>query len=273
MFKVVKICALGLLLFSLPSLTSARILTKTGRLQAASDQPIHFRSPTKTDWLITTTEQQGQKKSYVSGIVDFDAKTKKVSQVLYSEAYPFTKPRFAVGKLFKDGTEQAIIGYSEGSGSYLSYKVIAYKNHQAKVILERKGIFSGFCAIEDHKIHETSGHQDTFFTWNGSGFTETKSPVEVMAPVQPNETRITYTIAPNHFVSVSQKNVTLHIGQALSVRRMNTGVVERVMTSGNFWNYTQNGMKAIKTGTTDVTIVPDGYDWNNAAKINVTIVP
>ena len=206
-----------------------------------------------------------------AGLLSYNTKSDSWD-VLYHRDYPGAYPKMQVCQLMTNKLDQVIFSTQEGSGGYLSYQVLAWLNEQPQVLLQRKGIFQGSCRVENHKLIEKMGHQTTVYKWNGNTMVPYETQQEVVESVGSQGIRLTFSITGNT-VYVSQHQVTLKVGQKLQLVRMNRGTRERVLYSGGRnLEFHPDYVTAKAPGQFDISIIPNGYDWKNAAKIQVTVI-
>jgi hypothetical protein len=93
-------------------------------------------------------------------------------------------------------------------------------------------------------------------------------------PYPPNTIHIYFSIDDDNNVTVyPNKQVYLLIGQSLLITRIGRGVSDRIL-------YSDEGIIAVvndrwiarMVGTTIISVIPSGYDWDNVVKIEVTVI-
>lgn len=241
-----------------------------------TQQPVHFLEKDSEEYVVTGVSllknQISSNPEKMVSVISYNKKTNQWVQV-YKEVNPYWNPKVEVCNLLNNNLDQIIISDVQGSGAFLSYKILARVNNQNQIILNRKSIFQGSYRADGREIIEKTGHQSMIIQWNGKFFNEHKTNEEVVQPISAKDIQIQYTISYNHQVSISQSQITLHVGQKLQLRRMNTGGVERVLYQANkAIDFGRDYIVGIAPGNATITIVPDGYDWENAVKIHVIIV-
>lgn len=210
--------------------------------------------------------------SRIVSVISFNKKSNKWDKIYY-ESNPYWYPKVNVVNLLNNKSQQFIISDIQGSGGFLTYKVIGYVDNNFKTLLERKNIFQGnYTITPNNEIIESMGHQDTLIKWHKNMFSIKKLDQEIVSPIGKNDIRLKYTIDDNHHINIPTTNIHLKVGQKLQLQRINTGVPERILYSNNkTLLFKKDYVQAIKPGNTYITIIPDGYDGNNQVIINVNI--
>lgn len=210
--------------------------------------------------------------SRIVSVISFNKKSNKWDKIYY-ESNPYWYPKVNVVNLLNSKSQQFIISDIQGSGGFLTYKVIGYVDNNFKTLLERKDIFQGnYTITPNNEIIESMGHQDTLIKWHKNMFSIKKLDQEVVSPIGKNDIRLKYTIDDNHHINIPTTNIHLKVGQKLQLQRINTGVPERILYSNNkTLLFKKDYVQAIKPGNTYITIIPGGYDSDNQVIINVNI--
>lgn len=210
--------------------------------------------------------------SRIVSVISFNKKSNKWDKIYY-ESNPYWYPKVNVVNLLNSKSQQFIISDIQGSGGFLTYKVIGYVDNNFKTLLERKDIFQGnYTITPNNEIIESMGHQDTLIKWHKNMFSIKKLDQEIVSPIGKNDIRLKYTIDDNHHINIPTTNIHLKVGQKLQLQRINTGVPERILYSNNkTLLFKKDYVQAIKPGNTYITIIPGGYDGDNQVIINVNI--
>ena len=210
--------------------------------------------------------------SRIVSVISFNKKSNKWDKIYY-ESNPYWYPKVNVVNLLNSKSQQFIISDIQGSGGFLTYKVIGYVDNNFKTLLERKDIFQGnYTITPNNEIIESMGHQDTLIKWHKNMFSIKKLDQEIVSPIGKNDIRLKYTIDDNHHINIPTTNIHLKVGQKLQLQRINTGVPERILYSNNkTLLFKKDYVQAIKPGNTYITIIPSGYDSDNQVIINVNI--
>lgn len=210
--------------------------------------------------------------SRIVSVISFNKKSNKWDKIYY-ESNPYWYPKVNVVNLLNSKSQQFIISDIQGSGGFLTYKVIGYVDNNFKTLLERKDIFQGnYTITPNNEIIESMGHQDTLIKWHKNMFSIKKLDQEIVSPIGKNDIRLKYTIDDNHHINIPTTNIHLKVGQKLQLQRINTGVTERILYSNNkTLLFKKDYVQAIKPGNTYITIIPGGYDSDNQVIINVNI--
>lgn len=210
--------------------------------------------------------------SRIVSVISFNKKSNKWDKIYY-ESNPYWYPKVNVVNLLNSKSQQFIISDIQGSGGFLTYKVIGYVDNNFKTLLERKDIFQGnYTITPNNEIIESMGHQDTLIKWHKNMFSIKKLDQEIVSPIGKNDIRLKYTIDDNHHINIPTTNIHLKVGQKLQLQRINTGVPGRILYSNNkTLLFKKDYVQAIKPGNTYITIIPGGYDSDNQVIINVNI--
>ena len=65
----------------------------------------------------------------------------------------------------------------------------------------------------------------------------------------------------------------MKVGETMQLRRLNRGIRERVLYNGQGALTCKDDLfTANKPGTSTITIIPDGYNWDKAVKIVVRVI-
>ena len=210
--------------------------------------------------------------SRIVSVISFNKKSNKWDKIYY-ESNPYWYPKVNVVNLLNSKSQQFIISDIQGSGGFLTYKVIGYVDNNFKTLLERKDIFQGnYTITPNNEIIESMGHQDTLIKWHKNMFSIKKLDQEIVSPIGKNDIRLKYNIDDNQHINIPTTNIHLKVGQKLQLQRINTGVPERILYSNNkTLLFKKDYVQAIKPGNTYITIIPGGYDSDNQVIINVNI--
>jgi len=182
----------------------------------------------------------------------------------------------------------SLVVYSrEGSGSFVTLKVLSYIDNTFKYIVETEPagyshsnvkVGSNFVVIEGW-----SGNQ-TLFYWE-NGLAKTYLAHKKSAVVNSSDIVFKYNILSNGEIELASNKITIKIGDVLHIvvgnNQAELGGV-RILGSqadSEILQYQQSSitthmvLKAINAGTTTMTIIPNGgYDWEHARKITINVV-
>lgn len=263
--------ALGSSLSVMAAGPSESLATLYPDFQVASIQYLDFTDHNRDEAVVTgRIFGHPYEPSHIGAIMAYDDATQGWKPLYVTEKM-YMPVVVSTGRVLPQEEKQVLFREWEGSGSFLHYEVMAWNHGKTEPILTRSQIPQGNALFYDGKILETQYSMDTFYTWNGTQLVRKELPQQL--PVQATH-RITYTIDEDHHVTMSATSLTMKIGDTLQLRRMNRGVGERILTSGDYFDFSQRGvMKAKVAGKTDITMIPDSYDWDHAATITVTILP
>ena len=215
-----------------------------------------------------------KEKNYV-GIISFNLK-KMAWEVVYEERLSSEASlKVTIARLLPDNVDQAIISTRVGSGAFLTYTLIGWVDNQVKLLLKRSSILQGSFVIEGNQLIEKSGHQGISYQWSGQSFVSTPMASENQAPLSVGDVQIEFSIDANENVRVSNMDVILKKGQKLFLRRTNTGKSERILVNGGpeavLKSSPDRSFVGIRSGTTEIKIIPGGYEWSKVSIIKVTV--
>lgn len=130
---------------------------------------IHFSNLTNEEYVLTgeyiPPNSTLSSKRMVS-VISYDEQQKKWLK-LYYESNNYWHPKIGIYNLLRNKLQQIIISDIQGSGRFLSYKVLGYNNNTTQILLENTGIYQGNYRVENSQLIESMGHQDTIYQWNG----------------------------------------------------------------------------------------------------------
>jgi len=207
-----------------------------------------------------------------------------VTVVIYNEAEK--KPFVIYSALFEDSFVEAsfetisrhnqkilIIRGLSGSGRYLHYVVLGYVDGILKILLERNSIYDGSIFISDRKLLEIMGRQGILFEWDGHTMLATQLLMQPIPPRNIFDKVVEYSILTDGTVHIECESIIhMQIGQSLQINRTNTGIVERILYSGNgVLEYINSSATAVRQGTTSIQIIPGGYDWEKALTLTIIV--
>ena len=148
--------------------------------------------------------------------------------------------------------------------------MLAWLNERPQVLLSRSAIFQGNVEIKNGQLIEHMGHQDTVYRWKGKRMMAKELPEEIAVPAGYT---ISFAIGNNGIVYTSQQSLTMKVGETMQLRRLNRGMRERVLYDGQGPLTCKDDLfTANKPGTSTITIIPDGYNWDKAVKIVVRVI-
>lgn len=238
-------------------------------VEIISSQNVNFSTP--GDYVIVGKSKSSSIENYVFSIVTPTASAWK--QLFYEENLPI-KPEIILGRFMHNSNTQVIIWQRSGSGNYLDYKILGFVNGSAKTLLSKSGIYAGGIKVHNQEIVETSGGVNTLYIWTGTTFKGVVQKQEILDRIGTKDVLFTYSISPTHLVTVSAEKITLKVGQRFRWRQTSGNVKVRVLVTGEGDTIhfdEDNSFVATKVGKTQMTIIPDGYDWDNAKKIEIKI--
>jgi hypothetical protein len=158
--------------------------------------------------------------------------------------------------------------------------LFAVKNGKIEEIFCKDDVFQGSVQAKQGLIEEAESLQRTCYVWK-DGLVEADCPKQ---NVRAN-TRIVFEVRDGKVIVRDFKpspstqegyelSVTLKSGQTISLERIGKGDSERIlydpgsgaikMTGDSIW-------KALSHGVASISIIPNGYDWEEALHITVNV--
>lgn len=194
----------------------------------------------------------------------------------YQSSQMGTDYRISFGKILGDDRTAVLITFvdSGGSGYSSDMSVIGYDpaSHNLKTYLDFPNALNGTMEVLGRDLIVRTFDSKTKYTWTGNQLVGT--PVSWATPTDPGDAIIHYSVRPDG-VDVVEHSITMHLGQALDcVRTDSRQLADRVLLEdGRMWDDTGGKTVAKQPGKTAVTIIPNGYDWDHAVKVPITILP
>lgn len=166
-----------------------------------------------------------------------------------------------------------ILKVSQGSGSFLDYRVIGYHFGTLQELLSREAIFQGSVFIDAYNIIEQTGNQYSIWVVRQGVL----NLVSYRVPIIQNAYVFEYSITDDEKVLADSTKLTLPVGGILQFIREDFNMVtERMLYStedDDAVRVIQNrsAYQFRKPMQVTFTIIPGGYNWENAVEINVEI--
>lgn len=232
--------------------------------------PVHFTDADADDYVLSGyVKGAGYGPSHVAAVMTYDEMQKKWTPIYQSER-KYAPLHVLSGNLLNNKRDQLVLYKHEGSGAFLSYDVLAWLNEKPQVLLSRSAIFQGNVEITNGQLVEHMGHQDTVYRWKGKRLIAKELPEEIAVPAGHT---ISFSIGNNGIVYTSQQSLTMKVGETMQLHRLNRGIRERVLYNGQGALTCKDDLfTANKPGTSTITIIPDGYNWDKAVKIVVRVI-
>ncbi|KAB2950832.1 hypothetical protein F9B85_13870 [Heliorestis acidaminivorans] len=170
-----------------------------------------------------------------------------------------------VGKLLGDQREQIAIGSHEGSGSFLSFFILGGDSRKIGTVLDHmeEPFFQGGLKIKEGDLYVHAASQGTIFQWDGTKFTESPYIQQPdLSHAKLDDFVVHYSIINDKVVANYPHGTILSLrkGQEVHFVRENYGATERILYMGPpDWD----------PSLSMITIIPNGYDWDNAYEIYV----
>jgi hypothetical protein len=234
---------------------------------------LHFTSPDYKDGFISFRFKKEPAKDplkrYGAMILHKNSLTGKLEPI-YHTSLTTSSIYLLKGDLTKDGQDEAILYTVEGSGAFLSYKVVSWIQNKPVTLWSKDHIFQGTLRFDKNRLYERTGHQETIYEMKGEKISVSEPEKETKLS---STKTIEYSIDDKENVKVSDMAVKLNVGETLQLRRMNRGIKEKILLSSKNDNIVIKDTlyTAKKRGTATITIVPGGYTWSKAVKITVIV--
>ncbi|QTL97827.1 TIR domain-containing protein [Iocasia frigidifontis] len=233
----------------------------------------NIKSNENDDLFIKGRYKKNNNNGLYVALLTYDIEKKKWKKVFDKDIEPFTAINSYTNKMLDNNNDVLIITTKAGSGGFLSYTVIGYKENEFKILLQRNNIFQGQLRILNNQLIEKKGKQAILFEWNGTYILGTQLITEPHIPYSLDDKRIAYSIDKEENVLIQDTNVTLYRGQKLYLIRENTGVTERILyRAGGALTYEEEYFLACKIGNTQISIIPSGYNWDKSINIEVEVI-
>lgn len=207
-------------------------------------------------------------------------------KTIFQKSYDGPVKILAAGNLLRDSRQQIVIGKNSlGSSATLRFEVLGWNNETVKTMLNEFGPNTGYpfgeIHIKNKALYLTSLTQGKIFIWNGKQFISypflnnpdsaliSQADVVIYYEIS-QEGKITSSIPSNSILTLKQ-------GQRIFLIRGNLGPVERVILTGEIFPFNFNSHPQILTTTQSgkgtFTIIPNLYDWENAIRYQVEVLP
>lgn len=162
-----------------------------------------------------------------------------------------------------------VLYYTIGSGGFLFYTVVGRNVGTLSEIVSRSEIFQGGVWFEGARLIEAEGLRQKVWTRKNRRLQLVPSKV----PPIPGATVIEFSISNSGKVNISQTTYQVPAGSVIQLVRTDLNTIsERVLFSNApIFQYIphRNAFRITGKGTVDFTIIPGGYDWDNAVKVTV----
>jgi hypothetical protein len=207
-------------------------------------------------------------------------------KTIFQKNYNGAVKILAIGNLLRDRRQQIVIGqYSLGSSATLQFEVLGWSNGTVKSLLSEFGPNTGYpfgeIQIKNNAVYLTSLTQGKIFIWNGKQFISypfLNNPNSAL--ISQSDIVIYYEISQEGKITSSipiNLVLTLKKGQRIFLIRGNLGPVERVLLDGkiflsDFYSHPQI-VTTTQSGKGAFTIIPNLYDWENAIRYQVEVLP
>jgi hypothetical protein len=167
-------------------------------------------------------------------------------------------------------TQQIVLMERTGSGGYLRYQLYAFERGHIHLVLEREGLFQGSIRSQNGRLLEESGGVVREGSWSQDGFVFRVLPAGRPAD-DPDLVIVPYRVTDAGQVQ-APATITLRLGQSLALVR-GPGASDRQLVSGTkILGFRDGNYVAAGVGSTTITIIPNGYDWDKATEIAVVVV-
>lgn len=231
----------------------------------------NIRNERYKDVVVLTTSEDKPQQQYIT-VISFNA-GKRDWEVIFEKAVPrFGKSKLEICKLLPGDKEQILVRYNGGgTGGFLDYSILGWNKDEMQVYLNREMLPMGKVEVQGNQLFEASSAGNRIYKWSENAFIATALVGDSVKPVGSDDVVVTYKIIDDKTVYVSQKEITMYVGQQLSFVCDSPRRAARIMYSGNVWEF-KDGVSIAKEPTdTTVQILPTYGGWEDAAKVHVVI--
>ena len=170
------------------------------------------------------------------------------------------------------GKEELLVWrrFGESMGS-MSYEILCTEEGEVIRLLGREGVAGAYIFMNGRIVEEHAGDRVTYYTWDGIGY---------VANLVVRHRPTSITVKDFHY-SVSNgkihgpQSVTLKVGDKFRLLRDDfTNVIVRQLYSakGVIASSPDGGYIATGPGETQIDLIPNVYDWDNALVVTVTVL-
>ncbi len=182
-----------------------------------------------------------------------------------------------------DERKQVVISseYRGGNiGKILNISVVGYDLETNSIIkyLEIPSLIRGSFEIIDNSIvtHEPNVNLDNKYIWDNNKFTEER--IFINPKTGENSIVVKYTMNESNKITLDKNNVKLKMNQKLYLIRGDANIIpKRILINGsNVIDYVDGNEDCFigkNVGSSEITIIPESYDWDNSIKISVSVIP
>lgn len=241
--------------------------------------PVHFTDSKSYDYVLRIPRERG-KADFL--IVKYISKERQWT-CLYRFQMDSAWLNVIEGNFTHHRHRELLIYIHNGSGHFLSYRVLAYVHNQVHPILAGDSIPQGNVRVEGNRLIVSSGHLDSIYTWlKEKGFLRFDCEQELVPEMDANTIRLQYAISDDEKIELymngegypSMKTIELQIGQKLQLQRIHRGPYERILGWGQcLQSISRHEYVAQAVGDASFQIIPRGYDWEHAVKFHVKVLP
>lgn len=209
-------------------------------------------------------------------------------------SYPTMFMDVQIAKNFFGEGEDAVVVVANGGGSggYADWHIVGLANGFFQCRFSRVGVFQAGIRADGKVIQECKSSQCTRFGWQNGRVVKLR---DLPRPKPgPGKRIVSFEITPKETVRLSGAEkpetaatrddrtaypVRLKVGEILVLYRANKGISERIMGT-----WSENPVlgepeaegqslifKALREGREIITIIPGGYNWENAVELCVIV--
>ncbi len=230
--------------------------------------PVYLGGQPGTERVVVYTSSNTGLKSKVE-IQRYDAAQRKWIVEYSKEAVgvPYFMVTTGYWELMKKNI--VVLSYSEGSGGFLTYTVVGRNGNTLSELVNREGIFQGGVWLDGARLVESEGLR--YKVWVRPNRRLTLEPFKV--PSIPGAETITFSISNSAKVNIRQTRYSVSVGSVVQLIRTDLNpITERVLFSYTpVFQYIphRNAFKITGPGSVQITIIPSGYDWDQAVDLTV----
>ncbi|MGD1008355.1 MAG: hypothetical protein ABR980_14130 [Ignavibacteriaceae bacterium] len=223
------------------------------------------------DYLVFGIDKNNIGKNRFLGIYSYDSIDNNWKQK-YSDLFDsYTLLQIDTGYIGRLDEKLLIIKTTQGSGGFLSYRILGYIDKTIRVFLTKDLIFQGSINFLGDQIIEKEGQKSIAYIFNGESFIGTSLVSTPYKPLDVDDIKLEYSIDNNDNIISSLENIRIRQGQKLYLVRNGGGSRERILYSGNIIEYNNDYYLAKNIGKGYLSIIPSGYNSEKSKTINIEV--
>lgn len=168
--------------------------------------------------------------------------------------------------------DKVLVLYSppQGSGGFVSYIVLGLENGDIKEYVSTEMLFQGTVFFNEQSLIQ--GLSNQFKQWKRIGDKLLLIPYKI--PEYPNALVIYYSISEEGKVEIDKKQYVTKVGKVIQfIRRDFNDITDRLLVSGKCLEFIKTAtFKTTCKTEVKATIIPNGYNWDDAVEISIKVV-